>query len=134
MKRHPNFKTGRIFNSSGYYMLFVGKHHHLADIRGYAYEHRIIAEEKIGRKLNPKEQVHHIDEDKTNNHPDNLEVIKTFRHHRHLHSKKESRHPDEKNEMVTCLCGCGEKMEKYDSVNRPRKYIRGHNIKHKYGR
>src|SRR5205809_93254 len=35
----------------GYILLFVGKDHHLADVRGYAYEHRIVAEQAIGRQL-----------------------------------------------------------------------------------
>ena len=127
MKRHPNFKTGRIFNSSGYYMIFVGKHHHLADVRGYAYEHRLIAEKKMGRKLLTGEQVHHIDENKLNNEESNLEVIKSLRHHRYLHSHKNNKSPDEENTEILCACGCGGKLLKYDLVNRPRRYIHGHN-------
>jgi hypothetical protein len=115
-------------------MIFVGKRHHLADVRGYAYEHRINAERKIGRRLKPGEQVHHKDENKHNNEEDNLQVIESFELHRHIHGKKENKHPNEENHLITCACGCGEQLEKYDSVNRPRKYIRGHNIKHKYGK
>lgn len=37
--------------------------------------HRRVAEEKIGRPLLRGEIVHHIDEDKHNNHPDNLEIL-----------------------------------------------------------
>jgi hypothetical protein len=48
-------------------------------------EHRIVAEEKIGRKLLPGEQVHHIDQNKGNNDPDNLEVCKSFREHLENH-------------------------------------------------
>ena len=125
--RHPNFKGGRIINSNKYAMIFVGKHHHLADIRGYAYEHRIVAEEKIGRRLNPEEQVHHIDENTFNNAPDNLKVMKDFKTHRHEHGKKNNKAPDEENVQINCACGCGGTLLKYDSVNRPRQYIRGHN-------
>lgn len=110
-------------------MVFVGKHHHLADCRGYAYEHRIVAEDKIGRKLLPGEQVHHVDKDKRNNHPDNIKVFKSGGHHLHeAHcSDKNKKHPDEENVIIECACGCGVKFTKYDSSNRPRKFVSGHN-------
>lgn len=131
MKRHPNFKTGRILNSNGYYMLFVGKHHHLADVRGYAYEHRLNAEKKIGRKLLPGEQVHHIDENKINNEENNLEVFQSRAHHYLKHRMKETgkKLPDEENIEIPCACGCNERLLKFDYSNRPRKYIKGHNMK-----
>ena len=36
--------------------------------------HRNVAEAKLGRKLKPGEDVDHLDEDKTNNAPANLNV------------------------------------------------------------
>lgn len=44
--------------------------------------HRVVAERKIGRQLLPGEVVHHIDGDKLNNHPDNLEVLSQAEHMR----------------------------------------------------
>lgn len=44
------------------------------------HEHRVIAEEKIGRKLKRGEIVHHIDGNKANNHPDNLQVMTQSEH------------------------------------------------------
>ena len=38
-------------------------------------EHRLVMEEKLGRLLLPSEVVHHKDGNKTNNHPDNLELF-----------------------------------------------------------
>ena len=38
-------------------------------------EHRHVVEQREGRKLTSKEIVHHIDEDKLNNDPDNLVVL-----------------------------------------------------------
>lgn len=127
--RHPNFKGGRIQNSNKYYMIFVGKHHHLADCRGYAYEHRLNAEKKIGRRLLRTEYVHHVDEDKTNNAERNLEVYPSKAHHFLHHRKVEAgkKLPDEENILVECACGCGQQFLKYDKSNRPRKYISGHN-------
>ena len=42
--------------------------------------YRIIAEEKIGRKLEPWEEVHHIDGNHFNNDPDNLEILSKSEH------------------------------------------------------
>ena len=39
------------------------------------WEHKLIAEEKIGRKLAKNEVTHHIDEDPSNNAPENLLVL-----------------------------------------------------------
>lgn len=47
----------------------------------YILEHRLIAERKLGRYLLPTEVVHHIDEDPTNNHPDNLQVFASQAEH-----------------------------------------------------
>lgn len=46
--------------------------------------HRVVAEQKLGRKLRPGEIVHHIDGNKRNNHPDNLMVM-TQSEHAKLH-------------------------------------------------
>lgn len=106
----------------------VGKGHHLADVRGYAYEHRLVAEEKLGRRLRDGEQVHHIDGDKANNDPRNLDVV-TFAEHRveHRHSGSVLRMPGEANPAVACACGCGQTFERYDRFGRPRRFLSGHN-------
>ena len=64
---------------------------HLGKGEGKSYEkthgrptHRVIAEQKICRQLRPGEVVHHIDGDRRNNHPDNLEVM-TQAEHINLH-------------------------------------------------
>lgn len=51
---------------------------------GQRHEHRTVAEQKLGRSLQPGEIVHHRDEDKRNNRPDNLEVM-TQAEHARLH-------------------------------------------------
>jgi hypothetical protein len=129
--RHPNFKTGKTKTDHGYILVFVGKGHHLADVRGYAYEHRINAEKKLGRKLKKEELVHHKDENKTNNNEDNLEIFDSIGAHLHSHGKKNNKHPDEPNIEIQCACGCGTAFLKYDFNNRPRRYVSGHNTGHK---
>lgn len=45
-------------------------------------KHRTIASARAGRKLGRDEVVDHIDEDKTNNRPDNLRVVARADHSR----------------------------------------------------
>lgn len=45
--------------------------------------HDVIAEEKIGRKLLPTEVAHHINEVKTDNRPENIQVMTRSEHSKH---------------------------------------------------
>ena len=49
--------------------------------------HRIMAEKKLGRKLKPGEVVHHIDGDKQNYNPENLEILASQKEHAKIHQK-----------------------------------------------
>ena len=128
-ENNPMWKGGRSISSHGYVLIRVGSDHHLADIRGYAYEHRLIAEEKLGRKLRKREIVHHINENKQDNRPENIRVLENIAEHRLRHRSKNSnlRLPNESNPIITCLCGCGLEFRKVDVVGRPRMYVSGHN-------
>lgn len=56
---------------------------------GIEYEHVIVAQTKIGRKLNPNESVHHLNHMRADNRPLNLEVVTTEDHeYYHKHKKK----------------------------------------------
>jgi hypothetical protein len=58
--------------------------HPLADSQGRVLHHRFVASLKIGRWVTSDEHVHHIDGNKLNNTPDNLEVLSS-REHAKLH-------------------------------------------------
>lgn len=125
---NPNWKGGRSVASNGYVLIRVGTEHHLADVRGYAYEHRLVAEEKLGRRLRADEEVHHRDLNHSNNAPDNLEVLTKPDHameHRGYGSRL--RVPGEANDDVACECGCGVAFARYDGLGRPRRFVSGHN-------
>ena len=51
------------------------------------HQHRVVAEKMLGRKLKKGEIVHHIDMNKKNNNPKNLQVMTQAEHCR-LHFKK----------------------------------------------
>lgn len=128
------WKGGRSVASNGYVLIRVGKDHHLADVRGYAYEHRLIAEKKLGRKLRKGELGHHDNEIKTDNRPSNI-IPTTRRRHLSLHRKPGSKRrlPGQRNPFVKCKCGCGQQFRRFDAGNRPRIFVSGHNI-HPHGR
>ncbi len=133
-KKNGMWSGGRSVASNGYILIRVGRGHHLADVRGYAYEHRLVAEEKLGRKLKPGEVIHHLNKTKSDNRPENIEVEKSRRHHAFDHRKNGSKRkaPEDLNVLVICKCGCGGTFNKFDSCGRPRTYITGHNGKGKW--
>lgn len=85
-ERAVNWKGGRRIASNGYIEIKVENYPKL-NKRRYVYEHVYVAEKKIGRLLRENEVVHHIDRNKTNNHPDNLMVL-TKEEHSKLHQKE----------------------------------------------
>ncbi|RIV23630.1 hypothetical protein DYU11_11655 [Fibrisoma montanum] len=50
------------------------------------HEHRVVAEKLLGRALLSREVVHHIDENKHNNAPENLAILPNQRLHAIVHS------------------------------------------------
>lgn len=84
-KNHPMYKTGRGISVKGYVRILLPEHHR-ADSSGRVYEHIVIAEKKYGRKIYATEDVHHKDGDRSNNDPENLEVLSKEKH-KLLHRK-----------------------------------------------
>jgi transposase-like protein len=74
---HHSWRGGRIIDQSGYARVRVpDADRHLADVTrtGYMMEHRLVMARLLGRRLLKSETVHHIDSDRQNNEPGNLQL------------------------------------------------------------
>ena len=71
----PAWKGGRVKRSSGYMNVLIGKQ--------YRMEHRVVMENLLGRPLRQDEVVHHRDHDRTNNAPENLQLMSRVEHGHH---------------------------------------------------
>ena len=78
-KNNPSYKNGKTKNSRGYIIVsHQGKR---------IPEHRMIVEKIVGRELDRMEEVHHMDENKSNNDINNLYLF-TKKDHRIYHLVK----------------------------------------------
>jgi len=84
----------RYIGRNGYWYIKTGP-------KKYELEHRLIAESKLGRKLNSKEHTHHINGIKTDNRPENIEVFESNSAHTLYHnSLYKGRHPKDSLESI----------------------------------
>lgn len=115
----------RLLSGDGRWMIqkpegYLGKAYILGK---YIYEHRYILEQKLGRLLEEGEVAHHIDGNKMNNHPDNLEVLSVSEHIKHHH--KGRKNPDEHGTLTSykyCRCDLCRKAYNEHSRNYKRKW------------
>lgn len=78
-KNHPAWKGGRVLSVYGYVLIYAP--HHPNNFSNYYFEHRIVMEKHLGRYLNKKEVVHHINAIKTDNRLINLKLFKSSGEH-----------------------------------------------------
>lgn len=74
---------------SGYEYIYKPEHPNALKM-GYVAKHRLVLEEKLGRYLDKSEVAHHINEDKLDNRPENIELM-TFSKHSSFHAKRKAR-------------------------------------------
>lgn len=71
-ERNSRWKGGTWVNSSGYVMVLVGREHPMASCRAYAKRCRLVCYETHGPP-GPGQHAHHLNGDKQDDRPDNLE-------------------------------------------------------------
>ena len=63
----------RFLTTNGYVRVHAPKHPD-ANCDGYMLEHRLVMEQKLGRRLTKSESVHHVNGKRADNRPENLEL------------------------------------------------------------
>lgn len=84
--RSPRWKGGRKVRKDGYILVQAPENHpYPADTNPsgtkYILEHRLVMEAILGRFLQPKEVVHHLNENPSDNRPENLALCKDQSEH-----------------------------------------------------
>lgn len=77
---HPGWKGGRTTDKGGYTLVYMPDHPR-SNSNGYIREHRLVMEQVLGRPLLPTEVVRHIDDNPSNNSPDNLRLYQSNTEH-----------------------------------------------------
>lgn len=84
---HHSWKGGTYRHSDGYVYEYAPNHPDAPKGKGYVLQHRLVMEQKLGRFLEPGEIVHHMNEVKDDNRPENLELHDRSTHMKHHKSE-----------------------------------------------
>jgi len=120
----------RHITAYGYVRIKCPSHPH-ATSNGWVLEHIVVVTAMLGRPLRRNECVHHKDQNKQNNSPDNLEVVDRALHAQQHGNNPNTRRVGAENPLILCACGCATPLAQYDKKGRPRRFLVGHNCRGK---
>lgn len=83
--KNPNWNGGEHMDSKGYIKVLTPDHPRANS--GYVAEHILVMEKSIGRFVSLTEVIHHINEDKSDNRIENLQLFSSSGAHVHHHFK-----------------------------------------------
>ncbi len=83
--KHHLWKGGKTVEANGYIAVYHPEYTGKKIRKNYVYEHRWNMEQHLGRKLEPGEEIHHIDGNRKNNKLDNLMLFKNKSEHLKYH-------------------------------------------------
>ncbi len=86
-EKNHNWRGGRVYSGNGYALIY-NPGHPRADVKGYVYEHILIAEKALGKPLPPKVVVHHVNETKDSGP---LVICQDDNYHKLLHKRMRAR-------------------------------------------
>lgn len=85
-EEHYNWQGDSRLKADGYRLVYR-REHPLADMKGYVREHRLVAQEALGRPLPRTAVLHHINGVRDDNRNSNLVICENNSYHRLLHGR-----------------------------------------------
>ena len=86
-KKHPRWNGGKRIHQYGYIYIKAPENHPNKHHDGYILEHRLVMEKHLGRYLEQKERIHHINENVQDNRIENLILFPNVSAHLAFHRK-----------------------------------------------
>jgi hypothetical protein len=83
--KNPRWRGGKTMTNG--YVQIKKPSHPRSNNQGYVFEHTLVMEKMLGRKLNRDEVVHHINQIRSDNDPGNLMLFATVNEHTGYHKR-----------------------------------------------